>query len=69
MKHHDHTRDADGNLIQVGMSAVSHGKTWVVGYAWNGFVRLDRHKESIFLGRKRLCLIGIIGFKHPTFTK
>ena len=57
--------DQDGNVIRRGMSVVSDGETWVVGYADRHLIRLDQPKCSRFLGRRRFFLCHIIGFKTP----
>ena len=63
--------DKDGNVIRRGMSVRCGGDSWVVGYADNFLTRLDRsdatgrHCQSMILGRKRFCLIHIIGFQLP----
>ena len=57
--------DADGNVIKKGMSVVSDGETWVVGYADWRLIRLDQKGSSRFLGRRRFYLCHIIGFQSP----
>lgn len=66
--------DRDGNVIRKGMSVVSGGDTWVVGFASPRIVRLDRHMpsgcaQSRVLGLSRLCCIHIIGFTSPLVFK
>lgn len=63
--------DKDGNRIRRGMLVRCCGDSWVVGYADNSLTRLDRadptgrYCQSMILGRKRFCLIHIIGFQYP----
>ena len=58
--------DRDGNVLKKGMSVVSGGDYWIIGYASRSLCRLDRktldnRMESRIVGRKRFCCIHIIG--------
>ncbi len=63
--------DRDGNVIRKGMSVVSGGETWVVGYASKNYVRIDRPMTTVsgvqsrLVGRKKLSCIHLIGFTAP----
>lgn len=62
--------DQDGNVIRKGMAVVSGGQAYVVGSIHRDFIRLDRQDEfygySRMLGRRRWCLIHVIGYQLPT---
>lgn len=58
--------DNDGNIIRKGMTVISGGDKWIVGYASRILTRLDRtlpdgREESRFVGKKRLCCVHVIG--------
>lgn len=54
------------------MAVMSGGDEWVVGYASDILIRLDRiadighgRKECLIIGKKRFCCIHILGWQVP----